>query len=77
MANRTLTTWEEKPNAFGYHATARIERSAAGAPAGLLIIERFIDGVHDSEHDSESCVVIEDLNDFLGPVQQWLKENES
>ena len=73
MANRTLTTWEEKPNAFGYHATARIERSAAGAPAGLLIIESFVDGVH----DSESCVVIEDLNDFLGPVRQWLKENGS
>ena len=73
MANRTLTTWEEKPNAFGYHATARIERSAAGAPAGLRIIESFIDGVH----DSESCVVIKDLNDFLGPVRQWLKENGS
>ena len=73
MANRTLTTWEEKPNAFGYHATARIERSAAGAPAGLLIIESFVHGVP----DGYICIVIEDLNDFLSPVQQWLKENES
>ena len=73
MANRTLTTWEEKPNENGYNSRARIERSAAGAPAGLLIIEGFVDGVH----DSKSCVVIEDLNDFLGPVRQWLKENES
>ena len=73
MANRTLTTWEEKPNENGYHTTARIERSAAGAPAGLLIIESFVDGVP----DGYSCMVIEDLNDFLGPVRQWLNENES
>ena len=73
MANRTLTTWEEKPNENGYNSRARIERSAAGAPAGLLIIESFVHGVP----DGYSCIVIEDLNDFLGPVQQWLKENES
>ena len=26
MANRTLTTWEEKPNENGYNSRARIER---------------------------------------------------
>lgn len=72
MGNRTLTTWEEKPNENGYSSRARIERSAAGAPGGFL----FIEDLNGGEVYSEKCVFVEDLNDFLAPVQQWLITGE-
>ena len=72
MANRTLTIWTEEQNQNGYHSVARIERSSAGQPAGLFIIDNF----QNNELVSNSCVVIEDLEQFLEPVLRWLERGK-
>ena len=80
MANRTLashddgTLTEQRDGELGYdgaHSTLRIERSAAGRPGLLFIIEDH----HGGGLSGETCVSIEDGNAFLAPVLEWLNES--
>lgn len=76
MGNRTLALfdeakiqkeWGEHP---GYHSILRIERSAAGQPRLLFIIESFDD---DGEVYSSSMVIVPNGRKLLAPVMEWLK----
>lgn len=67
MADRTLVKVTERADHLASRWVLRIERSAAGPPGGLVIIERqdasglFLDDL---------CVVVDDLR-VLQPAIDW------
>lgn len=68
MADRTLISYQEPRLEHGPYWRLRIERSAAGAPRGLVIIEfASFDG---TLPDEEMCVVLDDLR-ILQPALDW------
>lgn len=64
MGDRTILQIDEEARGIVHHRL-RIERSAAGAPAGIVIVER-----HDGVTVDEASVVLEDLR-VLQPVIDW------
>jgi hypothetical protein len=73
MADRTLAIQEDaEPNEDGvlegWHTRLRVERSAAGPPALLFIIEDWDGGMK----ASESVVTVPDAREFLQPILVWL-----
>lgn len=69
MADRTLVEYEESRNPTGPYWTLAVERSAAGAPGGLVTIrESFPPGSPFTSR--EMTIVLEDLR-ILQPALDW------
>lgn len=67
MAARTLSTYTE--HAGGMTFTLNVERSAAGQPGLIFAVEaRNADGTA----FVDTCVLVDDGNEFLAPVLEWL-----
>lgn len=73
MADRNLVHYEESRNEHGPHWTLDIERSAAGQPALLFTIKtRAHDDERYPELRNQMTIVVEDGNELLAPVLEWL-----
>lgn len=75
MANRMLAQISDgKPNEDGifegWHSVLRVDRSAAGQPGLLFVIEDYDGGLK----AGETCVTVPDGNAFLAPVLDWLND---
>lgn len=78
MANRTLATYEEKRLDTGPHWTLTVDRSAGGAPGLFFTIRTQTFDPEDRDIASlnqEMTVVVEDGNEFLKPVIEWLQDH--
>ena len=74
MADRTLVKYEEKRLPDGPHWRLRVERSSAGAPAGMVVIE--YESVDGSIPSTEMSVVLDDLR-RLQPALNWAERNNA
>lgn len=73
MADRNLVHYEESRNEYGPYWTLDIERSAAGQPRLLFTIKsRMFDDERYPELRNQMTIVVEDGNELLAPVLEWL-----
>jgi hypothetical protein len=71
MSNRTLAhTRDDGATGEGWYSELRIERSAAGQPSLLFIVEDYENGTA----QGSAAVVVKDGNATLAPVLQWLNQ---
>lgn len=80
MSDRTLVRYLEPRNDEGPYWTLTIERSAAGQPALLFTIktQTFSDAHrHIESLNHEMTIVVEDGNELLAPVLEWLNDAPS
>lgn len=73
MSNRNLAHYEEPRNEHGdRHWTLDIDHSAVGRPGLLLTIRSTMLDRSRSHLDREMTVVVDDGNELLAPVLEWL-----
>jgi len=70
MADRILSKYEEPRLEDGPHWSVEVSRSAGGAP-GLFFTIKY-ESVDGSIPSTDMTVLVEDGNEFLKPVIDWL-----
>lgn len=80
MSDRTLVHYLEPRNDEGPYWSLTIERSAAGQPGLFFTIktQTFSDADrHIASLNHEMTIVVEDGNELLAPVLEWLNDAHS